>query len=92
MIKITDEYLIDFDSLNIILYEKVNSGSKNYKRFENNYYKAISFHGNFETLSKKLVTHHILKNRNIINSFNDIVQLIYDFGEQINEKMQLISN
>lgn len=93
MIILNDNYCIGFDTMNIILYCKTKSASKNYKMFNGNYYNSIGYFGDFISLSNCLIKNHILLNRDKYKSLDDIVNEILRFKEEINSKIEVcISN
>lgn len=92
MIYLTDDYLIGFDQLNIILYKKINGKGGNRKQYKDNYYNPILFFSDFKSLLNHLVTSKILISSNSIKGFEDIIDLIEKFTEEINKKIILLND
>ncbi len=91
MIKLTNDYAIDFDSLNIILYKRVNKGSNNYKKFEDKFYKAMYYYADFETLTTSLANNYILDNGEQYNDLKDIISSINLFKKEITTNLNKLN-
>lgn len=90
MIILNEEYIIDFDSLNITLYKRVNSKGSNRKIFNNNYYVSMGYFGEFNHLLSKLVKDKIFCDGNTFNTLQEIVTAIECFKNEVRETMYFV--
>ena len=75
MIKITDRYYLDSDSLQYILIERSvvqKEGSKNYrkKKFSN-----IGYYSTLESLKKSLLEKEIKENLELLNNIDKVIEI-----------------
>lgn len=90
MIELNDKYIIGFDEMNIILYEKINSKGGNRKKYKDSYLNAIGFFGDFKSLLNHLVKHQILCSREDFSTLQDILNAIEDFKNELSIKIKAV--
>lgn len=92
MIKLNDNYKIDFDPLNIVLYSVKKSG-KDSKNPGEEYYKAVGYFGDFESLLNKLINLQVKLDGDNFEDLKQIVKKIEEFKEETNKNLlEVIQN
>lgn len=87
MIKLTEKYYIDFDSLNIMLKEKYVS-----KKTGKDFFENLGFFITFEDLADYLVSKCYMKqDSSELKSLVDIKDSIDDFKREISNKIKLLA-
>lgn len=81
MIKLTDDYKIDFDYTSINLYKK----HQNKKGLKGDYFRIVGYFGSFEHLIEKLLNDKIFEGN--YKELKDIEEEIIKFKEEILNKI-----
>lgn len=84
MIKLNNDYNIGFDSMNVILYKKINR-TETSKNPNEEKFNVVGYFGSFEHLIDKLLNDKLLHTN--FNNLEEIKKEIYNFKEEILNKI-----
>lgn len=73
IIKLNEDYGIGADDLNIVLYQRKVNNTKTSDNYGKEYYSAVGYYGNIESLLKNLVNKQIMLEAAQQKSLDDLV-------------------